>query len=95
MSEFGKVTTIKDLAKQAIEVQDACNLSGVVHAFSRAVTAMRVELNMDTPTCNGHAVTILFLDKLNSLAGIQALGDTDYFNKVQKAYDECLKLQEV
>lgn len=91
MSEFEKVTTIQDLAKQAIEIQNACNLSGIVHAFSKAVTVMRTELKMDTPTCNRHPVTVLFLDKLNSLAGIQPL-DTEYMNATSHAMDECLKL---
>jgi hypothetical protein len=88
--------TLRELALEVVRIQDACNLSGVVHAFSRAVTVMRQDFGMDTPTCNRHPITILYLDKLNQLAGIQpdSFHEKDYWNKVGNALIECTKLTE-
>jgi len=62
---------MKDLAKEAINVQDACNLSGVVHSFSRIITELReiarVEGWESTKMINNHPVCILFADKIASL----------------------------
>lgn len=60
--------TIKELAKEALDVQDACNLSGVVHAFSRAITDLRANLpNAGTDEINRHPVCVLWADKIRSL----------------------------
>ena len=37
--------TLKELAQQALDIQDACNASGVVHAFSRTMTDLWAEAN--------------------------------------------------
>ena len=60
------------LAAHAIAVQDACNLSGVVHAFSRAMTAL-CEMGLDTDArkhCN--PIAILFSSKIASLTGSES-----------------------
>lgn len=36
--------TMKDLAREALAVQDACNLSGVAHGFARALGELRTLL---------------------------------------------------
>jgi hypothetical protein len=63
--------TLKDLAKEALDVQDACNLSGVVHSFSRVITDLReiarAEGWEDTDKINAHPVCVLFADKIVSL----------------------------
>lgn len=66
--------TLPELAKDALEVQNACNLSGVAQGFARAMISIR-ELPECTGTeyCNRHPITIAWLDKLNSLAGIPSL----------------------
>ena len=69
-------------AKEALQVQDACNLSGVVHSFARILGEM-VESGMDTDTYNRHPVSILFARKISSLTG--AYADDD----VNKAWDTC------
>ncbi len=65
--------TIKDLAQEAINVQDACNLSGVVHGFSRAITDLRAHLEQEpgfsTDKLNTHPICILWSDKIASLTG--------------------------
>jgi hypothetical protein len=65
------VRGMKDLAKDAIAVQDACNLSGVVHSFSKIMTELRVLAQEQGWSCtdkiNRHPVCILFADKIASL----------------------------
>ncbi len=70
---------MKELAQEALNVQDACNLSGVVHSFSRTITELRALLETDgklsTHEVNTHPVCVLFADKIASLTGMQYLGD--------------------
>lgn len=65
--------TIKDLAREALDVQDACNLSGVVHAFSRCMTELRVILEAEgkfsTDKLNTHPIAIMYSSKIASLTG--------------------------
>lgn len=84
--------TIKELAKEALDVQTACNLSGVVHSFSRIISELReAEPNKGTDYYNTHPIVIVYLDKLNSLAGIQELGNETVmraFDAVHRAAEE-------
>lgn len=59
---------IRKAAQDALAVQDACNLSGVVHAFSRAMSAVRKHTN-GTDEANTHPVALLFADKIMDLVG--------------------------
>lgn len=70
--------TIQQMAQQAIDVQNACNLSGIVRTFAEITSAMRTEHGMDTPTCNRHPVCVLFAHKIADLVGVQTAeqGDT-------------------
>lgn len=74
-SKLCKPRTIKQLAQDAIDVQSACNLSGVVHAFSRLITELRGLLEKDpgfsTESLNQHPIVQAYADKLASLARIQ------------------------
>jgi hypothetical protein len=70
--------TIQELAQQALDVQDACNLSGVVHSFSRSMDVLWAEAranNHGTDWINTHPIVTLFIDKLASLNRTQF--DTD------------------
>jgi hypothetical protein len=65
--------TIQDLAKEAIQVQDACNLSGVVHGFSRAITELREILratggDLSTDAVNTHPICRMWASKIHDLA---------------------------
>ena len=56
--------------KDAIMVQDACNLSGVVFAFAKAMQLICDDchcLNKDTDWKNHHPVAVLFASKIASL----------------------------
>jgi len=64
--------TIKELASEALEVQDASNLSGVAQSFTRVLSDLR-RLGCYGDTLNLHPITILWVDKLASLAKCQNL----------------------
>lgn len=67
-----KVRTMKELAALALNVQDACNLSGVAHSFSEIVTEIRMHLEAEgkggTDNVNQHPICVLFINKLSSLS---------------------------
>ncbi len=70
--------TESELIKEAIQVQDACNLSGVVHSFSRAMTdlwSIAKESDQGTDFVNTHRVARLYASKIFSLCGDVKLGD--------------------
>ena len=69
--------------REALTVQDACNLSGVVHAWSRVLDKIWFEARaagQGTDYVNRHPISVLFADKLADLAGTRP---TDYL----RAYD--------
>ena len=86
--------TLQDLAREALQVQDACNLSGVVHAFSRAITELREILRndgiVDTNTINQNPICCLWASKIHDLARM-GLSDHERF---RVAYDACRELAE-
>jgi hypothetical protein len=75
--------TIQEAAQRALDVQDACNLSGVLHAFDKAIDAAWEEARRQgkgTDFVNRHSIVTVFLSKLVDLNGREA----EFF----KAYDE-------
>jgi hypothetical protein len=76
--------TLKQLAQEALDVQNACNLSGVVHGFSRAMSDL-CALVPNTGERNTHPIAILWADKIAHLTGTQDIGN----DKVMKAYSYC------
>jgi hypothetical protein len=79
--------TIKEAARQALNVQDACNLSGVVRSFASVI-----EILWKEPGCKGtdwvntHPIAVLFSSKIASLTGSES---SENFGK---AYLDCQKL---
>lgn len=80
--ENNDTRTMADLAREALNVQDACNLSGVAHGFSRAISRLRALLEAEgkggTDNVNEHPICQLWADKIASLAGVQSVGMEDY-----------------
>lgn len=81
------------LATEALQIQNACNLSGLVFGFSSAMQLL-CELshrdgNAGTEFKNRHPITILWVSKLDSLSGAS---DFDAFSK---AYDWCEAHKEI
>lgn len=86
--------TLRQAALVSLEVQDACNLSGVLQSFRGIVMdvlwpAAR-EQGKGTDWVNQHPICVLFIDKLSALARSQF--DDMAFSH---AYDECLRLARV
>ena len=79
-----KKRTEQELIKEAIMVQDACNLSGVVHSFSRAMQELwrlaRESGGKGTDWVNTHKVCRLYADKIKSLTGEVNYSDLDETN---------------
>lgn len=68
----------------AILVQDACNLSGVVHSLAIHCQKLREEGN-DTDEINKHPATVMYVAKLAHLCGIDVDWSTD---PIKNAYKE-------
>lgn len=82
------VRTETQLLAEALQVQDACNLSGVVHSFSRALTDLWAIADHDgegTDWVNQHPVSVLFADKIKHLSGLDHKNDV--FDAYQVAHD--------
>jgi len=85
--------TIAQHALDALKVQDACNLSGVVHSLDTVVTDLWEEANrigQGTDWVNTHPIVKAYVDKLASLAGVQVA--VNHYETVLEAFDECEKL---
>lgn len=67
-----------ELIQEAWDVQNACNLSGVIHSFSSAITRLReifndrtkhTDFRFSTDDINRHIISKLYTSKLLSLSG--------------------------
>jgi len=67
--------TIPVLAREALDVQNACNMRGVVRSFALAMTDLDEALSATPGSCSlrDHAITRAWVDKLASLAGTQCI----------------------
>jgi hypothetical protein len=83
---------IRLAAEEALNVQDACNLSGIVHSWSRRLARLNekseIWAKLGTDGRNSHPINILWADKVAHLTGTQSLG----LSKVMDAYSECKRL---
>jgi len=79
-------------AQSALDVQDACNLSGVLFSFADAMHAIcekQNELGEGTEWKNRHAIVTLYLAKLADLnGGYMNVGPEKY----QRAADEVIQI---
>jgi hypothetical protein len=81
--------TLKQLAQEALNVQDACNLRGVLRSFHEAsVTLGRLPECTGTEWVNTHPIMMLYADKVASLTGMQG----DDGSSWGVAYDDCKAL---
>lgn len=82
---------LKDAMKMAMQVQDACNLSGVLHSWAEAQSAVRSDTRW---SFRRHPVNVLFASKVASLleVNVTSIGsvtnveDADLF---RSAWDAC------
>lgn len=83
--------TIQQAAQKALDVQDACNLSGVAHTFDKVVTAVFEEsqrAGQGTNWRNTHPIVTMFLLKMSELNGCGSTLHESY----DKAEAECKAL---
>lgn len=90
------MSNLKKAAADALDVQDACNLSGVARRFADALTDVWAEatrLKEGTKFVNQHPISVLFACKIADLAAPGASVDfpSEAFSA---AYGECLRLAE-
>jgi len=79
-----KIPDMKELARQALDCQDACNLSGVAHTFSQVISELRFLLQaqakegiierFSTDILNQHPICVLFASKIVSLTSYEETG---------------------
>jgi len=74
--------TIEQLAQEVLDVQDACNLSGVLGSAYRAACDLRRVLDAGTDTINRHPIMVLWADKIAHLTDTQTIGN----DRVSAAY---------
>lgn len=83
--------TMQRAAQMALDVQDACNLSGVLYTWARVMEFLCKEsqrLGKGTDWRNGHPINVLFASKVESLT------HCDSPATFGRAYDEVHKLVE-
>jgi hypothetical protein len=73
---------MEELCKTAIDIQDACNLSGVVIEFSKVIIELRrlmkAEGSFSTQDLNNHPICVMFADKIKSMTGDDFAGAYDF-----------------
>jgi hypothetical protein len=79
--------TLQQAAQTALDVQDACNLSGVLGAWEQTRDAVNAACD-GTDARNHHPVNVLFANKLADLTG-QFCDDVAPYSR---AYDACTRL---
>lgn len=70
----------KSMASNAIQVQNACNLSGVVSSFSRVFVVLWEQartIGQGTQWVNNHPICILFSTQIAFLSGTSPIGCDD------------------
>ena len=84
-----RVRTLREMAQMALAVQDACNLSSVVHSFSEVMADLgRHPECTGTDWKNRHPIAVMFASKIASLTGCENVGNFSI------AYQRCCGLVE-
>jgi len=74
--------------QEALWVQDACNLSGVVHSFSTIMS----KIKGSTEERNKHPIAVLFSSKIASLTGSDnGLEFSKAYDRVKAELQKCLE----
>ena len=83
--------TLKELANDAIQMQDACNGFAIANAYGTMMTDLRETLKelgepIDTDALRNHPINRLWASKIHDLAGM-GLSNDNYAD----AYNWCVK----
>lgn len=80
--------TLKEMAQSALDVQTACNLSGVARSFAEVMSALRASADCTgTEWANTHPVARLYAEQIAHLSGAGP-GDPSTYSA---AYDKCVE----
>lgn len=63
-----KASDVRRMYEDALTVQGACNLSGVVFSFAEHMQTL-CDMGLDTDEKNSHPVSVLFADKIADMTG--------------------------
>lgn len=89
--DAGQKAVLKLICQNALDVQCACNLSGVVHSFSRDITQLwdicRAVTGQGTDWVNTHPACILYADKIVSLSSAGVTTGDNYSNAWSHCWD--------
>ena len=75
----------------ALDSQTACNLSGIVHAFSAVLSKIWKEARREgsgTLGVNEHPISRLYAEQIAHLSGAGLTSDTDGYSKAYKICQE-------
>ena len=72
--------TIKELAIEAIGVQNACNLQAVINGMAQANKDLRAQMSWDE--ADRHPIMLLWLDKIAHLTRYPQNCPNEVWNKV-------------
>ena len=84
-----RVLTLREAAQAALQMQDACNLSGLVHDFPNLLRPVWDEahrLSQGTDYVNTHPIIVMVISKLCDLTRYTYGSEQDNF---KKAYEAC------
>ncbi len=80
--------TLKELAQEAIDVQNACNILGISQSFAEAMVDLRkVHPNSSSDSLATNAITVMWAYKISLMACLGG-GDTDTFTDAYRACRE-------
>lgn len=78
---MSRYKTLADVYRDAVQVQDACNIGGVTRSLVEVIDFL-----WTLPDCSGttwvarHPAVQLFVDKIADLSGVRPGGQTDSFS---------------
>lgn len=81
----GRRAVLQKLAREALEVQNACNMSGIARSFVQVMDTLG-SFGLSTGQRNQHPITVVWLDKMNSLASIQPFDSAFYGEQTRLAF---------
>lgn len=61
--------SLKQLAQEALDVQNASNLLGIANSFSKAMNRLRRVVDTTKVDIRTHPITVLWVDKISDMTG--------------------------
>lgn len=72
---------LQQLAQEALALQDACNPAGVAGALQRTLGDL-MRLGMSTTEAGRHPISLVIIDKLMDLTGMETRAGIDDWSRV-------------